>query len=391
MSLKRGKGKRRSGILALFVIVSISLAVLAALATLSPAVSAGVNATASIAPPEITLGNITTITLQVSTDATEPEDVTITYVLSENITYVGNPTNQPNDIVGNRTLIWLEELTSAESWTTSFDVAPVTLGYQPVSIAPLSMATCNGSNMGNVTIEGTLDVTPGASPDFEFSLTLPDYTNITRDDLMPYSNFTGYSGEAIHVHVRPKKDTKLEVDGLDYDIYSDKCYDIFSNSMTVNLYSVGEGLGRWAVFIDASNATFSEYGSEASFPQLFVNVTAPETLYMDILAPDGQCIGQLVSITGCALLKNTGNETDVIVKFYVDGFPLRPVESTVPHTGDEGEYVNVSTTWIPMSSGRHTISMQVYLPSYDGTEFWTEAQGNNTKTVYKTAYIIRVR
>jgi hypothetical protein len=396
MRLKRCKGKRRSGILALLVIVSISLAVLAALAalaTLSPVVSAGVTAEAWINPSEVTLGNITKITLQVSTDATEPEDVSITYVLSDNITYVGNPTNPPDDIIENRTLIWLEELTSAESWTTSFDVEPITLGYQPVSIALLSIATCNGSNMANVTIEGTLDVTPGANPDFEFSITYLQngtISFITRDDLMPYSNFTGYSGEAIHIHVRPKQQTKLEVDGLDYDIYSDKCYDIWSDSMTVNLYKEGAGAGKWRVDIDASNATFSEYGSEALFPQLFVNVTAPEISATDISAPDGRYIGQPVGITGHALLKNTGNDANVIVKLYVDGFLLRRTVITVPHIDDEKDF-NVPTTWIPMSSGLHSISMQVYLLSYDETEFWTEAQGPNEATNSTTIYIRRVR
>ena len=318
------------------------------------------------------------------------EDVSVSYVLSDNMTYEGNSIAPPDDIIENRTLLWyIGDFTcQMKSWTTSFDVRPITTGnQQPVSVAPYPEVTYGGNNLGdNVTITGTLDVSPNAND--ELSITLPNDTMITRDDLFT-GGFEGYSGKAIHIHVRPKQHAELDINGSKYPLLIDRSYDIWSNSMTVNLYQVGEGVGNWKVDINASNGTIDEYSTNVSFPQSFVNVTAPETLDIDILTPDGQCIGQLISITGCALLKNTGNATDIIVNFYVDGFPLRPVESTAPHN-DTGENVNVSTMWIPMFSGRHTIAMQIYVLSYDGTEFWTEAQGPNEATNSTTIYIRRV-
>ena len=406
------KGKRRSGVLALLVIFSISLAVLAALATLLPAVSATeqVTATASIAPPEITLGNIATITLNVNSNSSStPEDVRVFYVLSNNITYIeGTSTIPPNITIGNTTitgdptfttLIWdIAELES--TWTTSFDVVfyPVNETVnRSVSIARDSKVTYSSLNStDNVPIEGVINVTPSSSPDNEFSLTYLQngtiISFITRDDLHPTSNFTGYSGNAIHIKVTPQGVNQgLTINNLPYTdiLVEGNTYDIWSDSMTVNLSNShdGEALGEWWIAINATNATITGHKHEELFSPLVVDVTTCYSSEIVVSAQDGY-IGQPVGITGHALLSNPGDEkTDVIVKFYVDGFPLWWTVIPVHPTEED---ISVSTTWIPMSSGLHSISMQMYVLSYDGTEFWTEAQGPNEATNSTTVYIRRV-
>ena len=147
-----------------------------------------------------------------------------------------------------------------------------------------------------------------------------------------------------------------------------------------------------------SNVTYEMEGEPESEPfpaALLVDVgafTAP--VFSITPCPEGRYIGDSVGISGSVVVSNTVSNAKVSVKLYVD-YP------TMGHARDNKTYIvdadttspplNVSTTWVPMSSGRHTISIYVYELKADGTEFWTEAQGNNTKTKYKTIYIKKVK
>jgi len=69
-----------------------------------------------------------------------------------------------------------------------------------------------------------------------------------------------------------------------------------------------------------------------------------------------QTIGQPVEITSSATVNNTGSETTVSVKISVDGYLI---SESINLIGGGETSISASTTWIPMSSGRHFISVQV--------------------------------
>jgi hypothetical protein len=402
--LKSCRGKRRQGILALLVIVSISLAVLATLAALLPAVSADtdgiVTTNASVNPGEIRIGNLTTVTLTVS--ATEEVPVDVTYMFPEGVEYAGNATPVPTNITAGNALIWNGvELAPGAPWSVSFDLDPTgmvdSIPAYNIPLNVLNVVPYSGVTYGT-TAGKPLRVTGGGNNDsgtWTFGFVVMDRPEET------FGNLVFQDHTAIDITVKAESIdtlTALEtsaffsgtatVNGTSGYNFTVNVEDNDESGDTFEISVTGPGLDYTAKGTVQGNIKISGASEFVPFPALFVNVTAPETLDMDILAPDGLYIGQPVGITGYALLNNTGNATEIIVKLYVDGFLLRQDVRQVPHT--DAKYVNVSTTWIPMSSEMHTISMRVYVLRYDGTELWIEAQGPNEATMSKTIYVKRV-
>ncbi len=124
-------------------------------------------------------------------------------------------------------------------------------------------------------VGGKININPNNSPQASFTLTLPDGTTITRDDLNNDTPKLGpgfssgkleYTGPAVVVNVKPKgngNQNGLTVDGVAYPLDNGKRYVISSQSMTVHLYNdhrdaKGKAMGKWWIEITAAGATVQE-------------------------------------------------------------------------------------------------------------------------------------
>jgi hypothetical protein len=124
----------------------------------------------------------------------------------------------------------------------------------------------NGSESDGHVIGGELLLNPANNSDMEFTLTLPDDSTITHDDLQ--DGYPGYAGAAVAIHFKPKgngNQNALIVDGQSYPLSNAETYDFLSDSMTVNLYNAGNGntMGQWWIAVDATDATIICSGEEA--------------------------------------------------------------------------------------------------------------------------------
>lgn len=129
-------------------------------------------------------------------------------------------------------------------------------------------------------LEGTININPnnaqgGENP--EFTMTLPDGSEVTRDDLM-VSSYKGYTGQAVSVMVRPKgagNQNGLTLNGVGVSVENSHGYHINAENgyMTVKLYKsqgngngtaanggAGQGttMGSWYITIKARNSVMTE-------------------------------------------------------------------------------------------------------------------------------------
>lgn len=112
-------------------------------------------------------------------------------------------------------------------------------------------------------INGLVNINPNNSPQSEFSLTLPGGSTITRDALT--KDFSGYTGPAIAIHVKPKgngNQNGLTVDGETYALQNGTTYDIVSTSMAVSLFNdkinkQGKAMGQWYISVGATDSTIT--------------------------------------------------------------------------------------------------------------------------------------
>ena len=119
--------------------------------------------------------------------------------------------------------------------------------------------------VGCQSIGGEIDINPNNSHEYEFDLTLPNGTHITRDDLT--QDFPGYTGGATNIHIRPKGSSSqagLLVDGLSYSLNNGKTYNLASSSMSVHLYNdqrnaQGKAIGKWRIALASTAATVDCY------------------------------------------------------------------------------------------------------------------------------------
>jgi len=125
-----------------------------------------------------------------------------------------------------------------------------------------------GLGMG---IGGSLNINPN-NAHMEFTLTLPDGYQITRDDLHsdnPHQHHDGfhpdyleYTGPAARIRVKPKgnaNQNSLIVNGNIYSLENKHLYIITSDTMTVRLYNdkrngKGKAMGKWWIEINAEDA-----------------------------------------------------------------------------------------------------------------------------------------
>lgn len=119
------------------------------------------------------------------------------------------------------------------------------------------------------TLNGTININPnnsGSAGNPEFTMTLPDGSEISRDDLLNNS-YAGYAGRAVSVLVRPKgngNQNALMLNGSPVELENTHGYHVNATNgvMTVNLYKTGNNsgnkMGKWFIDIIANNAVLTE-------------------------------------------------------------------------------------------------------------------------------------
>jgi len=122
---------------------------------------------------------------------------------------------------------------------------------------------------GDQAIGGSLNINPNNSSDFEFVLTKPDGSIITRDDLHDSNGELTYAGQATLIRVKPKgngNQNSITVNGQPYSVHNGDVYIISSLEMTVDLRNTNEGgNGHWWIDINANNALICEEGSSEQY------------------------------------------------------------------------------------------------------------------------------
>jgi len=341
------------------------------------------------------------------------------YMLPEGIEYADNATIEP-DIIGNM-LIWdLRYLGPSNPWTVSFDLVPAgkvesipaNISLNVVPYSRVIYETTNVSGKYLVTAGGCWILSPedpakkatfgfvvmssdpepsSGSLEFQDHATGMNLHSESIDNLTVSGNIATFSGAA---RVNGESGYEFIVIVEDNEESGD----------TFMIWITGDGFSYFANgTVKGGSITIHKYSSEyALFPALFMNVTATKSVDMKVFPSGGLYIGQPVGITGYAIVNNPGSEVDVSVKLCVDYYPTMGYTTSptrgqiisknisIVNAGETSPSINVSATWIPMSSGRHSISIYVHQLKADGTEFWLDAQGPNNETKYKTIHIKRV-
>ena len=419
MPLKRCKVRKLPGILTLIVIVSISLAS-AHGASACPCGDGTVTTNASVNHGEIDINKYAKtsgidfnsyLTTRVTLTVNGSEDILDTsayHVLSDDVEYAGNATIEANDTIGGNTLRWdIGYLALGTPWSVAFDVRPRRMGKDlPANEVPFSMVTYE---LG--TPEETKKVTAGGcwilSPDDPAEKATFGFVVQHKKGKESPEGQLEFQDHATGMNLHSESIAELEA--------SEGNATVFSGTATVNgetgynftvFAKDSESGNEFMILIEGpadfhykANGTLNggtikvHSGSSgmSEFPQVSVDMIGLSFKDVNVsVPPKERVIGESVPVTGYATVNNTGSEANVSVKLCVDGYPLSRDSVPIVVDVEEGE-IMVSTPWIPMSSGRHTISIHVQGLKDDGTEFWTEAQGSeNSNTTSKIIYLKKV-
>ena len=118
-------------------------------------------------------------------------------------------------------------------------------------------------------LTGSVNINPSNNNDFEFTLTKPDGSTITRDHLLASSGDLQYEGPALSVKFRPKgngNNNSLTLNGSPYDLQNGHLYTITATDMTLYLdndhQGNGNAMGRWWMSdLCATDAQITDHGS----------------------------------------------------------------------------------------------------------------------------------
>lgn len=128
-----------------------------------------------------------------------------------------------------------------------------------VVLITLRKADDGGSSVAGTTteftMEGTCNINPSNNTDFEFYLTKPNGSQITRDMLhaqQPWGMKLEYTGPATWIHVRPKgngNQNTLYLNGDLYELKNNSVYDFYGDIESVHLFNdkwnKGKAMGHW--------------------------------------------------------------------------------------------------------------------------------------------------
>jgi len=114
-------------------------------------------------------------------------------------------------------------------------------------------------------IDGSLNLNPENSDDFEFLLVKPDGSTIDRDDLLASDGNLSYTGPAVTIRLRPKghgNQNTIRVGGVPRRLQNGTLYTITSDAMEVYLYNrksekKGRAMGQFWIDIDAESASIA--------------------------------------------------------------------------------------------------------------------------------------
>ena len=206
------------------------------------------------------------------------------------------------------------------------------------------------------------------------------------------SNSTPATNQSVVFDASESRDSDGEIVARRWDFDGDGTWDIEGNYVEISHCYGEEETYQVKLEVEDNDGlkdnTTKEINvsGEGGAQEISGNVTLVGPLNLSVPS-EKQTIGQPIEITGDAVVSNTGLPTNVSIGVYVDGYLIGQSVSPLPNTG--GAPISVSTTWIPMSSGRHSISVQVRELKADGKELWISP--TNDPTTDKTIFIEKVR
>jgi hypothetical protein len=174
-------------------------------------------------------------------------------------------------------------------------------------------------------------------------------------------NSTPATNQSAEFDASESRDSDGEIVAYRWDFNGDGTWDIEGNYVEISHCYGEEGIYQVKLEVEDNDglkdSTTKEInvGGDGGAQEISGNVTFKVAPNLTVPS-ERQTIGQQVEITSSATVNNTGGETNVSVKISVDGYLISESISSI----DGGETpISASTTWIPMSSGRHFISVQV--------------------------------
>ncbi|HUV79743.1 MAG TPA: VWA domain-containing protein [Candidatus Bathyarchaeia archaeon] len=326
------------------------------------------------------------------------------YVLPDNVEYADNATKEPDIIIGN-TLLWgINDLEPSTPWDVSFDLRPIAGMGEEIPLNVVKYSGLSYELLGTTT--ETLKVTAGGNSKIENADTDVSFGFVIQrkvgeawpeGELEFHDHTTGMNlhSESMEILATAESLTVFRgtaevngTSGYEFIVQAEEnaAGDIFEITITGPgnfSYRVRGTLTGGEIKVDPGSSGY------VPFPPLSVTMTGASLKVLEIYPAGGLYIGDSVPVTGYAEVKNTGSKANVSVTICVDGNLIAQKKSAVLTDGEED--IPISTTWIPMSSGVHALSVQVHGLKDDGTEFWTDAQGPNTNTTRKTIYIKKVK
>jgi hypothetical protein len=356
--------KKQKEIIAFWVVISIVLA-----AFFIPAVSGAVCTEASVNPGTINLGENTTVTLLVVTaEPTAGAAGAVYFVLSDNVTYAGNASIEPNSIVDN-TLEWF--ITPEPSWTVSFDVKPENPGKQAVNVLDNPETLYNSETLyGKVTgggceipidhkkkatfgfvaqnksgeVKGSLQFTDHAeemkvhsesidSDSLTFGLNNATFTGTARVDNVSGCTFEAY----VEDNGEPGKDKDIfaiNITGPDGFTYSAKGTLTGGN---IQLHNSSGNIRSQEVFVDVRMSPVADFSWAPTEPHAGENATFTAIAF----DPDG---GSITNYTW-----DFGDGTE----------PVETITETVKHAFDEWRNYNVTLTVADDEGDKTTVNRTV--------------------------------
>jgi len=343
--------KKQKEIIAFLVIISIGLA-----AFFIPAVSGAVCTEASVNPTDpINLGeNITVTLLVVTAEPTAGVAGAVYFRLSDNVTYAGNASIEPNSIVDN-TLEWF--ITPEPSWTVSFDVKPENPGMQSLNVVYDSEAL-----YGKVT--GATGATGGGCKIGDGNATFGFVVQYKDGETEP-SGSLQFTDHATGMNVHSESIVELTLSGNTATFTGtarvDGASDYAFTAYVVDNGEPGKDVDRFAITIwdpedgeyylandtlTGGNIQIHSSAGGASFTEVIVEVKTPPVADFS-WTPTEPCAGHNVKFTAIASDPDNldgGGITNYTWDFDDGTVPVETVTETVTHAfGLEGDY-NVTLT-----------------------------------------------
>ena len=164
---------------------------------------------------------------------------------------------------------------SRNFWYVDVQGDDITINPVPAGMPPLDGGGGGGeappAGAGH-TVGGEININPNNNPDREFTLTKPDGTQITRDDLHKDSPTGGdgtyYQGLATYIRVKPKGNGNQNtwiVDGEVFPLQNKNVYEL-TGDMTVRLYNDhpknGKAMGHWWIETAGENVALNDEEGE---------------------------------------------------------------------------------------------------------------------------------